>query len=207
MMKNMNVILAKKYIDNFYQVLRLSVDEKQLKEIRQKVDKFEDVLYIKEIINDDIKNNILKRYQENQKDNIERYQEMLVSLDQFYEENLKNDETISPKVTEHKIALLEKELLNMTREEYLHDIHALCELKNNLNVELKTFADKKKNDEYIDIASFNLRITNIFKEVKDTINVLIKDNEVEPEAYVEQYLEFVYHQYNVIFESSGNKNK
>ena len=52
-MKNINVLLAKKYINSFYEVLSLSIDEKELKALRKNVEKYEDVSYLKQVINDD----------------------------------------------------------------------------------------------------------------------------------------------------------
>ena len=57
-MKNINVLLAKKYINSFYEVLSLSIEEKQLKELRKNVEKYEDVMYIKQALTDEIKENI-----------------------------------------------------------------------------------------------------------------------------------------------------
>ena len=64
-MKNINVLLAKKYINSFYEVLSLSIDEKELKALRKNVEKYEDVSYLKQVINDDIKDNFKKRFNEN----------------------------------------------------------------------------------------------------------------------------------------------
>ena len=85
-MKNINVLLAKKYINSFYEVLSLSIDEKALKELRKNVEKYEDVMYIKQALTDEIKENIKKRFDEHKENNISRYQSMIEKLDKIHQD-------------------------------------------------------------------------------------------------------------------------
>ena len=80
-MKNINILLAKKYVNSFYEILSLSIEEKQLKELRKNVEKYEDVMYIKQVLTDEIKENIKKRFDEHKDSNISRYQSMIEKLD------------------------------------------------------------------------------------------------------------------------------
>ena len=136
-MKNINVLLAKKYVDSFYEILSLSIDEKTLKELRKNVEKYEDVLYIKQVLNDEIKENIKKRYLEHKDNNIARYQSMIEKLDKIHQDNF-NKESLDIKGIDKQLAVIEKEMISLTDNEYLEDIHALFELRNNINVELRT---------------------------------------------------------------------
>ena len=76
-MKNINILLAKKYVNSFYEILSLSIEEKQLKELRKNVEKYEDVMYIKQVLTDEIKENIKKRFDEHKESNISRYQSVI----------------------------------------------------------------------------------------------------------------------------------
>ena len=173
-MKNINILLAKKYVDSFYEVLSLSIEEKQLKELRKNVEKYEDVMYIKQVLTDEIKENIKKRFDEHKENNVSRYQSMIEKLDSLYKDNFVNKEELDVKGIQKQVSTLDKEMVNLTDNEYLEDIHALFELKNNLDVELRTYVDKRKNDEYMDMAQFEQSIQNIFKEAKDALQELIK---------------------------------
>lgn len=204
-MKNINVILARKYIASFYDVLKMSFDEKTVKELKKKVEKYEDTLYIKEVINDDIKKNLLDRYASNKEGNIARYQEMIKRINEFYNQYFNGKEISDIKQVKKEISLLQKDLENVTKEEYLIDITPLLEFENNLSVELKTYADKKKNDEYIDTSLFEQTISNIFNETSKILDQLIKDNEIEPSEYVDKYIEQVYLVYGIVFASGSNK--
>ena len=206
-MKNINVLLAKKYVDSFYEVLSLSIEEKQLKELRKNVEKFEDVSYLKQIMNDEIKSNIQKRFVEHRENNINRYQSMIERIDSLYNNYFVNKESIDVKSVNKELSSLEKEMMNLTDNEYLFDIHALFELRNNLDVELRTYVDKRKGDEYFDMALFDQSIANIFKETKTALEELIKCNKIDENEYVEQYIDFVYQQYSIYFEGSSNKVK
>ena len=206
-MKNINVLLAKKYINSFYEILSMSIDEKQLKEIRNNVEKYEDVMYIKQILNDGIKENIKKRFEEHRESNISRYQSMIEKIDNFHKEYFLNTESLDAKAIQKQVAALDKELFSITDNEYLKDIHALSDLKNDLDVELRTYVEKRKSDEYMDLAAFSQNIANIFNEVKETLNDLIECNKNESNQYVDQYLDYVYQQYSVIFEGGLNRNK
>ena len=206
-MKNINVLLAKKYINSFYEVLSLSIDEKALKELRKNVEKYEDVMYIKQALTDEIKENIKKRFDEHKQENISRYQSMIERLDSLYKDNFLNKESLDVKGIQKQVSILDKEMVNLTNDEYLKDIHALFEMKNNLDVELRTYVDKRKNDEYMDLALFEQSIQNIFKEAKDALSELIECNKMSSNEYVEPYLDFVYQQYSVIFEGGLNRNK
>ena len=92
-MKNINVLLAKKYINSLYEVLSLSIDEKALKELRKNVEKYEDVMYIKQALTDEIKENIKKRFDEHKQESISRYQSMIERLDSLYKDNFLNKES------------------------------------------------------------------------------------------------------------------
>ena len=206
-MKNINVLLAKKYINSFYEVLSLSIDEKELKALRKNVEKYEDVSYLKQVINDEIKDNFKKRFNEQKKDNIFRYQTMVRKLDVFYEECFLNKEILDVSFIQKQLSELDKEMQNLTSNEYLSDINALFELKNNIDVELRTYVDKHKSDEYMDMSIFHQSIQNILKATKDALKDLIASNELEDEVYVEQYIDYVYQQYAIIFEGSANKTR
>ena len=205
-MKNINVLLAKKYINSFYETLNLSVGEKELKELRKNVEKYEDVLYIKQVLNDEIKENIKKKFVEHREANITRYKAMIEKLDSLYKDNF-NKESLDIKGIDKQLAALEKETINLTDNEYLEDIHALFELRNNINVELRTYEDKRKNDEYLDIAQFDQSIVGIFNESKNALNSLIEVNKADENEYVDKYIDFVYQQYSVMFEGGLNRNK
>ena len=205
-MKNINVLLAKKYINSFYEILSVSIDEKTLKDLRKNVEKYEDVLYIKQVLNDEIKENIKKRFVEHRDENIARYQAMAEKVDAVHKVNF-NKESLDVKGIDKQLAAIEKEMLSLTDNEYLEDIHALFELRNNINVELRTYADKHKNDEYMDMALFEQSITGIFKETKDALDVLISTNKMDENEYVDKYIDFVYQQYSVVFEGGGSRNK
>ena len=192
-MKNINVLLAKKYINSFYEVLSMSIDEKTLKEIRKNVEKYEDVLYIKQVMSNEIKENIKKRFVEHRENNIARYESMIEKLDKFYQDYFTKEIT-DVKAIDKQLVVMEKEMINITDNEYLEDIHALFELRNNINVELKTYEDKHKNDEYLDMALFDQSITGIIKEAKDALKVLIDCNKIDENEYVDKYIDYVYQQ-------------
>ena len=102
-MKNINIVLARQYIDSFYGVLRMSIDEKTLKDIKKKVEKYEDVSYLKQLINDDINAHIISRYIENRDNNISRYQTMIDDLNNFYSQYLEGKEIIDVPVIKKQL--------------------------------------------------------------------------------------------------------
>ncbi len=204
-MKNINNTLARQYINSFYDVLRLSIDEKELKELRKKVEKYEDVSYLKQLINEDITNKIISRYLDNRDNNINRYQKMIDDIHAFHKDNFEGKEIIEVPTIKKQLDELQKRLDNITSQEYLFDINPLLEFKNNLTVELSTYVDKHKSDEYMDMSTFHNSVNNIINEVETVLLHLIDNNKLPEQEYAAKYIEFVYERYNVIFESGENK--
>ena len=183
-MKNINIVLAREYINNFYDVLRLSIDEKTLKDLKKKVEKYEDVLYLKQIIDDNINNNIISRYVNDKDNNISRYQNMIEKIDNFHASNFKGKEIIDVPVIKNQLDEIQNELNHITHQEYLSDINALLEFKNNISVELSTYVDKHKSDEYMDMSVFHNSVNNIVNEIKKVLNSLVEDNKLEEQEYL-----------------------
>ena len=204
-MKNINMTLARRYIDSFFGVLKVSINEKELKDMRKKVEKYEDVSYIKQLINDDITNEIISRYRNSRENNISRYQHMIEDINKFHEDNFVGKEIIDVPNIKKQLEDVQKQLENITSQEYLFDINPLLEFKNNISVELGTYVDKHKSDEYMDMSVFHNSVNNIITEVIAVLNHLIEDNKLDEKEYVSKYLEFVYSRYSLIFENSGNK--
>ena len=204
-MKNINVTLARQYINSFYDILKVSIDEKSLKDIKKKVEKYEDVSYLKQLINEDVIGEITARYLKNRDSNIQKYQKMIEDIDNFYMQYFEGKEIIDVSSIKQQLDGLQKQLDDLTNQEYLSDINPLLEFKNNIDVELRTYVDKHKSDEYMDMSVFHNSIKGIISEVEDVLKQLVLDNQVKEEDYANQYLEFAYIRYNIIFESSGNK--
>ena len=206
-MKNLNVILAKKYIDNYYALLSKHVNEKELKEIKKKVSKYEDVSYLKSLNDPAIKETIISWYESNKENNIDAYTKLIQELDAFYDNHFLNKEIIDVALIKKELNNLDKQLVSASKEEYLHEINQLHEFKNNISVELEVYVSKHKAEEYMDMSIFHRSVSQIIEDNKNTLKVLIEDNKLENEEYYDHYLEFVYQQFNVIFESASNKNK
>ena len=206
-MKNLNVILARQYVNGFYDVLKVSVDEKTLKDTRKQVEKYEDVSYLKPLITEEVNKKIILRYNENKDNNISRYQKMIDDLDLLHKEEFEGKEIIDVTSIKKQVEEIQKRLENITSQEYLEDINALLEFKNNISVELETYVDKHKSDEYMDMSVFHNSVNNIFNETKDKLSQLIENNKLEESEYLNKYIEFVYSRYGVIFDSGANKVK
>ena len=206
-MKNVKLNLAKKYVASFYDLLRSLKDEKSLKEIRKNVEKYEDVSYIKGIVDEEVLERIASHYQHHKNVYATNYEKLSADISSFYDTYFANKEIIDVSAINKALNELQKELDNSTHEEYLCDPNALFEFKNNITVELRTYVDKHKSDEYMDMAIFHQSITGIIKEVKETLAQLIADNRMDPKKYQEKYLEMVYAEYAIIFEGSANKTK
>ena len=204
-MKNINVLLAKSYIKSFYETLALSVPQKELKELQKKVNKYEDVSYIKDVLNDEIKNNIIQKYLSNKDQNIEIYESLIKELDGFYNDNLLNKEIIDVQITKKALNKVNESINNAIRNEYLIDINQLCDLKNNIDVEINVYVAKHKSDEYMDMDVFHKSITNTINEGKSVLKNLIENNKMKEEDYYEAYIAFVYTRFNILFENAGNK--
>ena len=204
-MKNIVVVLARQYINSFYDVLKVSIDEKTLKDLKKKVEKYEDTSYLKDAINDEIKNKIIARYLDAKDSNIARYQQMMEELDNFHKTYFASKEIIEVSLVKKELDAIENKLQNITNQEYLTDINALLEFKNNINVELNTYIDKHKSDEYMDMSIFHNSVNNNLNEVKQVLHTLIGDNRLDEHEYVNRYLEFVYSRYSVIFDNGATK--
>ena len=204
-MKNMKIIFAKNYTQNFYKILSLKVDPKVLKEVQKKVKKYEDVGYIKEILNDDIKNEVIAWYTKNQESNVTKYQNAIKSLDDLFAQYFLDKEIIDVPSIKKEVTNIDKNLVGNISYECLHDVNLLFEFKNNINVELEVYISKHKSEEYMDMAAFRLRVSGLIKEVKDILELLIQDNQIQPEEYYQQYLQYVYAEFNIIFENSAGK--
>ena len=204
-MKNINIVLAREYINNFYDVLKMSIDEKTLKDLKKKVEKYEDVSYLKQIIDKNINNNIISRYVENKDSNVSRYQNMIEKIDNFHTSNFEGKEIIDVPTIKKQLEEIQNELNHITHQEYLSDINALLEFKNNISVELATYVDKHKSDEYMDMSVFHNSVNNIVNEVKAVLSSLVEDNKLEEQEYLNKYLEFTYTRYGIIFENGANK--
>ena len=204
-MKNMKLIFAKNYTSNFYRILSLKVDPKVLKEVKKKVKKYEDVGYIKEILNDDIKHEFISWYEQNKENNSLRYKQIIESLDKLFKTYFADKEIIDVTSIKKEVADIDNKLIGFTTYEYLHDINVLFEFKNNISVELDFYISKHKSEEYMDMAAFRLRIAAMIKETKDVLVSLVEDNKMESDAYYDAYILYVYSQFNVIFENAAGK--
>ena len=202
-MKDIKLILAKQYINNFYNQLSLNVDKKELKSIRKSVEKYEDVSYLKQLINDEIKETLKKQFvfdQAKEKDAIKH-------LDDFYNTHFLNKEIIDVNTIKKELDNLDKELIALNDQVYIRDINQLYEFKNNINVELSVYISKHKSEEYMDMSVFHRNITSYINEIKALIHEIIKDKKADADEYLNSYIEFVYKQYSLIFENTSNKTR
>ena len=202
-MKDIKLILAKQYINNFYNQLSLNVDKKELKTIRKSVEKYEDVSYLKQLINDEIKETLKKQFvfdQAKEKDAIKH-------LDDFYNTHFLNKEIIDVNTIKKELDNLDKELIALNDQVYIRDINQLYEFKNNINVELSVYISKHKSEEYMDMSVFHRNITSYINEIKALIHEIIKDKKADADEYLNSYIEFVYKQYSLIFENTSNKTR
>lgn len=204
-MKNMKVIFAKKYTMNFYEILSLKMSNKDFKELKKNVKKFEDVGYIKKVLNDDIKKAIIDKYNTNKDKNITRYQDLIKKLENLYIAYFADKEIIDVPAIKKVVSEINSQLLNCTTFEYLHDINLLFDFSNNINVELNVYISKHKSEEYMDMTAFRLRVSGMIKEVKDVLEYLIQDNQINDDEYYEKYITYLYEQFNVVFENASGK--
>ena len=199
-MKDMNKVLTKQYIGSFYLTIAKEGQEKEIKQLRKKVEKYEDISYLKDAVNDETKELIIKRYKSHKSGTIHRYQTMISDLSEYKRKYLDGKEIIDINAARKELDHLDKQLQNITDNEYLREINALVEFKNNIDVEYRTYIKKHKEDEYMDMAVFHTTIDQIFKEVNELLVLLIKDNELEEQEYLIQYLNYFYHLYESYFE-------
>ena len=200
-MKDIKLILAKQYINNFYNQLILTVDKKELKAIRKSVEKYEDVSYLKNLLNDEIKENLKKQFN----NDVSKEQNAIKHLDDFYNTYFLNKEIIDVPAIKKELDIVEKDLLTLNDQTYIREINQLYDFKNNINVELSVYISKHKSEEYMDMSVFHRNITGYINEIKALINDIIKDKHVDSNEYLVSYIEFVYRQYSLIFENSANK--
>ena len=187
-MKNMKLAFAKKYTDNFLNIVSASTDANTFKVAKKKTMKYEDVGYIKELLSDEIRNKFQENYLKQKDENKERYQNLIKELKQFYETYFANKEIIDVPSIKKDLLNLDQKLVTCTRYEYLHDINLLFEFKNNINVELEVYTSKHKSDEYMDMSAFSISISGMIKEVTDVLELLIKDNEMKEDEYSIEYM-------------------
>ena len=206
-MKNISVILSKQYVKRFYEFLSLSVDKKELSTLKKKVEKYEDVSYIKSMLNDNIRSSIIENYNSHKEEYINECNTLKEELNNYYNTHFLNKEIIDVPTIKKELEELSNKLEAINYNLYLNDINQLYEFKNNINVELGVYVDKHKSEEYMDMSVFHVSITNIINEVKQTLDSLISDYQKEDEEYYNLYLERVYREYNNIFNSSSSKTK
>ncbi len=204
-MKNMKLVFAKRYVDNFLNILAPQVDQKVFKEAKKKTMKYEDVGYIKEILSDGVKEKVIEIYKSNKENNAATYQELIKELNAFFEKYFANKEIIDVPAIKKDLLNLDQKLTTCTKYEYLHDINLLFEFKNNINVELEVYVSKHKSEEYMDMSVFRISVMGMIKEVTDVLELLIKDNQLEEVEYCDQYIQYVYAQFSVIFENRSGK--
>ena len=200
-MKDIKMILAKQYINNFYDQVLLTVDKKELKAIRKSVEKYEDVSYLKNLLNDEIKENLKKQFS----GDVSKEENAIKHLDDFYNTHFLNKEIIDVPAIKKELELVEKDLLASNDQTYIREINQLYDFKNNINVELSVYVSKHKSEEYMDMSVFHRNITGYINEIKTLINELIEDKKIQADEYLDLYIEFVYKQYSLIFENSANK--
>lgn len=206
-MKNKNIVLARNYIKRFYEFLSLSMDKKEIKALRRNVEKYEDVSYIKNIINDDLKNNIKKNLSETKEAKIAKNTQIMEDLQSFYDNFFLNREIIDIPVVRKELAALDAKLLYSNNEDYLEEITQLYEFKNNIEVELSVYVQKHKSEEYMDMSVFHKSVTENIKSTKDIIIKMNNDYQLDLDEYCDKYIEFVYRQYNIIFENASGKTR
>ena len=130
----MNKVLIKQYIDSFYLTITKERQEKDIKELRKKVEKYEDVSYLKDTINDEVKELIINRYKAHKNETIHRYQTMISDLSEYKRKYLDGKEIIDINPARKELEALCKALESITDNEYLCEINALMEFKNNIDV-------------------------------------------------------------------------
>lgn len=198
-MKDVKQIFVKQYIDSFYSTITQPGKEKDIKALRKKVEKYEDISYLKEFLNEEVKKLIIDKYTSHKAEVIHRYETMISTLSEYKIKYLDNKEIIDISSARKELLIIDKELRKITDNEYLHEINPLIEFKNNIDVEYKTYTKKHKDDEYMDMSIFHMTMDNIFKEVNDLLVLLIKDNEMDPKEYLEAYLQYFYQLYEGYF--------
>lgn len=198
--KNLHLNLAKSYIAHFYESISPSFDKKQLKDIRSKVDKYEDTSYLKDIRNEEI-DNIFRQEIENKQQNTAIFEELKKDLDDFYNEYFEGKEIIDVKAIKAAINPLDIKIQKVNDNLYLADINPLYEFKNNLNVELEVYIHHHKAEEYMDMSIFHQNIKNIINEVKNCLTAIEEGNKLDKQEYLDKYYEAVNNNYSIIFDN------
>ena len=206
-MKNLSVILSKKYTEKFYELPSLIMDKKEVETLKKTVSKYEDVSYIKEKLNDSFKDIFVNELISHKDEYISSLNELKNKIDQFYDNNLANKEIIDVPTVKRELQQLDKELLLINNNIYLSDINPVYEMKNNINVELDVYVAKHKSEEYMDMSIFHKSVTSLLNEVKKITDALIEDSQKNVDEYYEAYIQKVYAEFNNLFESGGNKNR
>ena len=204
-MKNINVLLAKSYIKKFYEVLALSMNEKDLKELKKKVAKYEDTSYLKDILNDEAKANFINDFNKHKEENTAKYQSLIEDLNRFYASNMEGKEIIDVASIKKELEVLSNKLTSSNQNEYLKDINQLFEFKNNIIVELDVYTAKHKSEEYMDMSIFHNNVKAMIKDAQDILKDLIMTNKMDENEYYPLYINNVYHQFSVLFENGANK--
>lgn len=207
-MKNLSVILSKQYLNKFYEILSLVItDKKEVTSLRKKVEKYEDVSYLKDIVNDDVKASFINEFNSQKEVHINKINELKEALDNFYKTHMEGKEIIDVPAIKKELNELDKNLLSVNNHLYLTDINPIYEFKNNLNVELDVYLAKHKSEEYMDMSIFHKSVTSIINESKQVLDNLLNDYSKDENEYYEAYIQKVYAEYSNFFDSGSNKTK
>ena len=207
-MKNLSVVLSKQYINRFYEILSLvMVDKKELQTLRKTVEKYEDVSYLKEKLDEKVRDAFINEYVTHKEEHNQLINSLKEKIDNFYNTHMLNKEIIDVPTIKKELAQLDKDLLTANNQIYLADINPIYEMKNNLTVELDVYTAKHKSDEYMDMSIFHKSVTSILNEAKQVLDSLLEDNFKDDVEYYDAYIQKVYSEYSNIFDSGSSNNK
>ena len=94
-MKNLSVVLSKQYLNRFYEILSLVItDKKEVTSLRKKVEKYEDVSYLKDIIDENVRVAFANEFNSQKENHINKINELKKALDNFYKTHMEGKEII-----------------------------------------------------------------------------------------------------------------
>ena len=72
-------------------------------------------------------------------------------------------------------------------------------------MELDVYVSKHKSEEYMEMSGFHTNIKTSINNTKETLKLLIEDTKINKDEYVNRYFEYLYEEFNIIFEARANK--
>lgn len=204
-MKPTNLMLAQTFLDRFYGVA--FADPKQAKEIRKKVQQFEDVSYLQGAIDEDIKKRCLDDHNQTKTSENDVTSSLLSDLHEYHDRDLGTEAAIEIAKARKPLKDIGARCKAAAKSARTEDQSALYDFESTLNGILDRYHAQSSSDEYVDLGAYHQEIDRAFQKAYEALEHMQDSLALSDEEYLTRLFAYADECSKTVYESQNHGPK